>query len=76
MCDPRYYNVPLQLDLGYADTMEKIFRSDSFANAPECPKGEIMLRAARGQRVAFQLLLSPRERLAASGQGTVAGSPT
>ena len=66
MCDPRYYNIPLQLDLGYADTMEKIFRSDSFANAPECPKGEIMLRAARGQRVAFQLLLSPHERLAAS----------
>ena len=61
-----YYNAPLQLDLGYADTMVKVFPTDGFEAAPGCPEGEIMLRAARGQRVAFQLLLSPRERLAAS----------
>jgi len=45
--------------------MTKVFPTANQA-APPCASAEVVLRASRGERQAFQLVLTPRERLAAS----------
>jgi hypothetical protein len=53
------------LGLGYADVMTKVFPTAN-PTAEPCPSSEVVLRASGSERQAFQIVLTPGERLAAS----------